>query len=93
MGWLDVMTITIILIVLGVNVFFLLWLAALPGQVARGRQHPQSEAINVLGWLSLVTFFATWPFALVWAYARPANVAIANSSSAPAKMAGEGDSR
>ncbi len=78
MDWLDVMTIAIILVVLAVNIFFVLWLAALPGKLARARGHPQAEAINVLGWLSLLTLFATWPVALVWAYARPARVSLAD---------------
>lgn len=71
---LDVMTILIILVVVAVNIAFLLWLAALPGQVAKARAHPQVDAINVCGWLSLVTGFASWPIALVWAYSKPANV-------------------
>lgn len=76
MDWLDVMTLAIILSVVVLNVFFLIWLAALPGKLATQRQHPQASAINALGWLSFITFFATWPLALVWAYTRPANVMI-----------------
>jgi len=75
---LDVMTIAIILIVVAVNVFFLLWLAALPGRIALERGHPQAEAINVCGWLALITLFATWPIALVWAYLRPMRVAVSD---------------
>lgn len=73
---LDVMTIAIILIVVAVNVAFLLWLAALPGSIARERKHPQAEAITACGWLSLLTLFATWPIALVWAYTNAAHVTI-----------------
>ena len=73
---LDVITIAIILIVVAVNVFFLLWLAALPGAIARDRNHPQAEAITCCGWLSLLTLFATWPIALVWAYTNPAHVRV-----------------
>jgi len=79
---LDVMTIAIILIVVAVNVVFLLWLAALPGQIARDRNHPQAEAIGVCGWLSLLTLFATWPIALVWAYTNAAHVMIDEKKSA-----------
>lgn len=75
MDWLDYLTVAIILVVVAVNVFFLLWLAALPGATARGRGHPQVEAINVLGWLGLLTLFTTWPVALVWAYTGPLRVA------------------
>lgn len=81
---LDVMTIAIILIVLAVNVFFLLWLAALPGTIARDRQHPQAEAIACCGWLSLLTLFTTWPIALVWAYTNPVHVRV-DDSPPPAK--------
>ena len=76
MDILDVITILIILIVVAVNVYFLIWLAGLPGRVARERGHPQADAINVCGWLSLLTLFAAWPVAIIWAYSRPARVAV-----------------
>jgi hypothetical protein len=75
--WLDALTLAIILVVVAVNIFFLLWLAGLPGSVARSRTHPQADAIAALGWLSLLTLFATWPVALVWAYSRPVQVRVA----------------
>lgn len=73
MTWLDVMTLAIIVVVIIVSVIIAIWFASLPGQIARQRAHPQSDAINVLGWLSLLTLFATWPVALVWAYVHPLN--------------------
>ena len=45
-------------------------LASLPGKLARGRNHPQAEAINICGWLGLPSG-VFWLFALVWAYYRP----------------------
>ena len=77
---LDVMTIVIILIVVGVNIAFVLWLAGLPGAIAREREHPQADAIACCGWLSLLTCFATWPIALVWAYTRAARVRMEDPS-------------
>jgi hypothetical protein len=85
MTWLDVMTLAIIVIVVAVSIFFMIWLAGLPGRLANDRQHPQAAAINALGWLSFLTFFATWPIAIVWAYARPANVAIQKTSAESSK--------
>lgn len=76
MGILDVVTIIAILIVVAALVAFVLWLAALPGKIAAGRNHPQADAITCCGWLSLVTFFATWPIAMVWAYTRPLHVSV-----------------
>ena len=46
-------------------------LAQLPGKKAREREHPQADAINVLGWLGLVTAGPGWIVAMVWAYTRP----------------------
>ncbi|MCA9234347.1 MAG: DUF3302 domain-containing protein [Planctomycetales bacterium] len=46
-------------------------LAALPGRIAAARRHPQAEAVNVCGWLGLLTGVG-WVVALVWAYWRPA---------------------
>ena len=77
---LDAATIAIILIVVAINIAFVIWLAGLPGSIARERQHPQAEAITCCGWLSLVTCFATWPIALVWAYTKPAHVRVDEGS-------------
>lgn len=83
MGLLDVVTIAVILIVLAAVVAFVLWLAALPGSIAVGRNHPQADAIACCGWLSLVTFFATWPIAMIWAYTRPLRVEVDQQSERP----------
>ncbi len=42
-------------------------LAALPGWLARRRNHPQASAINICGWLGLPTG-VLWVLALVWAF-------------------------
>lgn len=44
-------------------------LAALPGQIAKSRRHPQVDAINICGWLGLPTGIL-WVVAIVWAYLR-----------------------
>ncbi len=55
-------------------VLLLIWLytvlAKMPGETARARNHPQAEAINVLGWIGLLLGIAPWLVALVWAYVR-----------------------
>ena len=50
-------------------------LAALPGQIAKSRRHPQADAINICGWLGLPTGIL-WVVATVWAHLR-------NSSASP----------
>ncbi len=55
-------------------VLLIIWLytvlAKMPGETARKRNHPQADAINVLGWIGLLLGIAPWLVALVWAYTR-----------------------
>ncbi|WP_404309588.1 DUF3302 domain-containing protein [Neorhodopirellula lusitana] len=44
-------------------------IAALPGQIAKRRNHPQAAAVNICGWFGLPTGIL-WVVALVWAYYR-----------------------
>jgi hypothetical protein len=43
-------------------------MGALPGHIARRRNHPQAQAVTVAGWVTLIFGFALWPVALIWAY-------------------------
>ena len=62
----------VVLVVMIVTVLVIVAvLGLMPGKVARKREHPQAEAINVASWLALIFGFAAWPFVLVWAYMRP----------------------
>ena len=62
------------LVVFGVLIAFVIFLVVklgpLPGNIAGNRGHPQADAINVLGWIGVVTLGLAWPIALVWAYTR-----------------------
>ena len=60
----------VLLCVLGVYVF--IKLAFWPRNAARGRDHPQADAINALSWAGLfLTAGIGWVIAITWAYARP----------------------
>jgi amino acid transporter len=61
--------ILVLLVLIAIWVF--VKLAAMPGQTAIERGHPQAEAINVLGWVGLLLGVAPWLVALVWAYTKP----------------------
>ena len=63
--------IVIIIAVAFIGAVLFLELGAVPGKVARERGHLQADAINVLGWIGLVTGGPGWVVALVWAYTRP----------------------
>ncbi|MGB4708768.1 MAG: DUF3302 domain-containing protein [Fuerstiella sp.] len=56
-------------------------LASLPGHIAKSRQHPQADAINICGWLGLPTG-VLWVVALVWAYYRDSSATVSTSSGA-----------
>lgn len=65
-------------------VLLLIWLytvlAKMPGEKARERNHPQAEAINVLGWIGLLLGVAPWLVALVWAHIRTETAPVATES-------------
>ena len=50
--------------------FVIYKLGSLPGSIARSRGHPQADAINICGWMGIVTI-VLWPIAMVWAYLVP----------------------
>ncbi len=90
MEFLDLITLAIILIVVATTVAFILWLASLPGKVARSRGYAQAEAVNVAGWLSLLTFLTAWPLVLVWAYFRPIAVRMTDEDSSALPLRKDG---
>jgi len=68
---LDVFTFIVLGILLSAGLYVAFRLGALPGQIARQRGHPQADAINVAGWVGLLTLGLLWPLALIWAFTRP----------------------
>lgn len=42
-------------------------LCDIPYQIAKKRNHPQQDAIQVAGWVSLFTLHLIWPFLWIWA--------------------------
>ena len=62
-------------VLVAVAIWLVVVLGSLPGKIARGRSHPQADAINVLGWIGIVTLGLAWPVALVWAYSKPRDTA------------------
>ena len=43
----------------------------MPGEIARERSHRQADAINVMGWIGLITLGLAWPIAPFWTYTKP----------------------
>jgi H+/Cl- antiporter ClcA len=69
--FLDIFALVVIALLLGVVIWLVVLLGNMPGEVARKRNHPQAEAISVLGWIGLITLGMGWFVAIVWAYYKP----------------------
>lgn len=68
---LDIFALIVMIVVLAAVIWLVVMLGPLPGKIARDRDHPQADAIYVLGWIGVITLGVPWFIALVWAYTRP----------------------
>ena len=68
MPFIDVFTWIILIVLVASSVAVFIFLAMLPGIIARKRNHPWAEAVSVAGWVTLICGLALWPVALIWAY-------------------------
>ena len=71
MTGLDIFAWIVLLTLLIAGIVIWIVLAMLPGRIARSRNHPQAEAINVAGWMGALLVGIFWPLALVWAFTKP----------------------
>ena len=69
---LDIFALIVMGILIAVIIVAVVKLGPLPGNIAKRRGHPQADAINVLGWIGIITMGVSWLIALVWAYTRSA---------------------
>ena len=68
MSWLDIFAWIVLIILLVSTVAVVVFLAMLPGMIAKKRNHPWAQAVTVAGWVTLFLGFALWPVVLIWAY-------------------------
>ncbi|MDX1036598.1 DUF3302 domain-containing protein [Sinorhizobium medicae] len=68
MSTLDIFAWVVLIVLVLSSVAVLVFLAQLPGMIARKRNHPWAQAVTVGGWVSLFLGFALWPLVLIWAY-------------------------
>ncbi len=71
MSVLDIFALIILLVLLAVAIAVWVILGMMPGKIARSRNHPQAEAINVCGWWGVITLGILLPVAWIWAYTNP----------------------
>ena len=70
---LDIFTFVVMIVIAAGVCFLVVKVGMLPGKIAARRNHPQAEAINVLGWIGVLTLGLAWPVALVWSFTNTAS--------------------
>jgi uncharacterized BrkB/YihY/UPF0761 family membrane protein len=68
MSGIDIFAWIVLIVLIASTVFVVVFMAMLPGMIARRRDHPWKEAVTVGGWVTLFLGFALWPLVLIWAY-------------------------
>jgi hypothetical protein len=68
MSVLDIFAWIVLIVLLASTIAVIVFLAMLPGMIAKLRNHPWAQAVTVAGWVTLFFGFALWPVALIWAY-------------------------
>jgi len=58
----------VLIVLIACTASVIVFLAMLPGMIAKKREHPWKQAVTVAGWVTLLLGFALWPLALIWAY-------------------------
>lgn len=71
MSGIDIFAWVVLITIVVSVIYVVVVLAAMPGKIAKKRNHPYAESINVLGWLGLLFFGVIWVLALGWALADP----------------------
>ena len=76
--FLNYLSLAILLLGLIAVFYLFIYIHDIPYKIAKQRNHPQTEAIHVAGWLSLFTLHAIWPIVFIWAVSKqkPAEVAV-----------------
>ncbi len=67
----DIFALIVILVIIAAAIWIVVTLGSLPGKIAKERDHYQAEAINILGWIGILTLGISWFIAIVWAYTKP----------------------
>lgn len=68
--FLNYLSLVILLAGLILVFYTFIYIHDLPYMIAKKRNHPQTEAIHVAGWLSLFTLHAIWPIVFIWSIAK-----------------------
>ena len=70
MTFLDFFALLVLFILATVLLAGAVALGLWPGRIAKQRNHPQADAINVCSWLGILSLGLLWPIAMIWAHTR-----------------------
>lgn len=82
MSTLDIFAWIVLVVLLASTAFVVIFMAMLPGMIAKRRNHPWAEAVTVGGWVTLFLGFVLWPVVLIWAFVDMPPAAHARSAEA-----------
>ena len=68
----DYATFLVLLVCVMIGLYFLVWLAGLPGRIAIARKHPDAEAVMVMGYAGFLVA-VPWIQAFIWAF-KPTDI-------------------
>jgi hypothetical protein len=68
---LEIFALIVLFVLIAAAIALVVLIGNIPGNMARAANHPQAEAISMLGWIGLLTLGVGWFVALVWAKAKP----------------------
>lgn len=68
MSGLDLFAWIVLVVLIASTIFVIVFMAMLPGMIAKSRNHPWAGAVQVAGWVTLFFGFLFWPLAVIWAY-------------------------
>jgi hypothetical protein len=76
---------SLVILLLGLTLVFygFVYIHDLPYDIAKHRNHPQTEAIHAACWLSLFTLHAIWPIVFIWAISKQGPLPLAVGSGTP----------
>ncbi|MEP1931354.1 MAG: DUF3302 domain-containing protein [Hoeflea sp.] len=74
MAGIELFSLFVLAVLLLAGIAALVFLAMLPGRIAKSRDHPQAEAITIGGWIGLIFGGVFWPVVLIWAFLKPVSL-------------------
>ena len=71
-GFWDYVTFGVLFVCVVLFLWFIVWLAGLPGHIAIARKHPDAEAVKIMGYCGFMAI-VPWIQAFIWAF-KPTNI-------------------